>query len=290
MHYPPSDPEFQFAVKIDQRVDDLVRRPSVQIFAANREALRQHGDIFLVDGPPIVGVASGTLFRIANHHFIVTAAHVVGEFCEDSRELRVGVGNPPRPRPLPITDENSAVDAQNDVAVIRLVPDAIPHFVGSRSLGLSDVAFDGIIEEWRCVIFGCLWEGTQPGRDYSQLLVHNFKYWTTRYEGKINAKSYDGSKHLLVEYDRMGFSVPHSIPTKNPQSLGGMSGASLWRVFTPQHIEDGWSAQVPKVVAIENLVYDRERPVIRCTRWKHVLPLFGVLEPSVRAQLEPWNC
>lgn len=69
----------------------------------------------------------------------------------------------------------------------------------------------------------------------------------------------------------------------NQESLGGISGASLWRVFTRQHVEDGWSDDVAKVVAVENVVYDER--VIRCTRWKHVIPLLARLEPDIEAEL-----
>ena len=283
MYFPPTDPDFRLAAQIDKRVDDLVSRPSVQLFAAAPESVRKQGSIYVVDGPPIVGLGSGTLFRVGQYYFIITAAHVVEELCDNGREFRVAVGNPSRPQPLPITDENSVLDEDNDVAAILLKPEAAPHFVSARFLGLDDIAFDDNIHDWWCVLHGCLWEGTQPGKDYSQLLVHNLKYWTKRYDGKVSAKSFDDARHILVEYERTGFSVPDSMPSENPKSLGGISGASLWRLFTRQHVEDGWSERAAKVVAVENVVYDER--VIRCTRWRHVLPLLAKLRPEIETEL-----
>jgi hypothetical protein len=92
LYFPPTDPDFRLAVQIDRRVHDLVSQPSVQLFAAARDSLRKQGNIYVVDGPPIVGLASGTLFRVGDHHFIVTAAHIAeqrGSWHDRERMRRV---------------------------------------------------------------------------------------------------------------------------------------------------------------------------------------------------------
>ena len=189
------------------------------------------------------------------------------------------MGNPERPQPLPVGDDCAAVDADNDVAVIRLPSNTIPLLSHKRFLELSDVAFDVEIDDWYCVLFGYLWEGSKPSRDFSQLLLHNYRYWTRQYQGRISADSYDKSRHLLVEYHQSSWSMPDGVQVANPSSLGGISGSSLWRIFQPHHVEDGWSDRLAKVVGVENVVYNNR--IIRCTRWKEVLPLLKNLEPSL---------
>jgi hypothetical protein len=284
LHDPTNDPEYRFAAQIERRVDDLVRRSSVQIFAADFGALRKAGRIFVVEAPPITGIASGTLFRVGDKHFIVTAAHVVTSFRVEGRQLRIGLDSPKRPQPVAAADQDVAIDTRGDVAVIRLQSDVIARLANPRFLELSDIAFDAEIKDWRCVLFGYLWEGTQPGKDYAQLLVHNYKHWTKAYGGSVAAESFDESIHVLVEYDKYCWSVPDGVPKQSPKSLGGLSGSSLWRIFTPQHIEEGWCEQAAKVVAVENLVYDGR--IIRCTRWNLVPPLIASLEPSVEPLLQ----
>jgi len=91
LHDPTNDPEFRFTAGIEPRVDHLVRRSSVQVFAADLGSVRRAERIFVVEAPPITGIASGTLFRVGGKHFIVTAAHVVESFRVDGHQLRIGL-------------------------------------------------------------------------------------------------------------------------------------------------------------------------------------------------------
>lgn len=276
---PTNSPEFRFAATIQRRVNDIVYGTSVPIFGANPASLRQDRGLYIVEGPPITKYASGTLFAVGSQHFLITAGHVVNEIRESGCELRIGMGNPSRPQPIGANDDAMAVDAINDVAVIRLPSDLIPRLYGSRFLQLENIALNADLEDWRCVLFGYLATGTQPNKDYSELLLHNFMHWTTKYEGHVNADSYDRSRHLLVEYHPMGWSIRDGIPCDSPKSLQGLSGSSLWRIFKPKHIEDGWTTDTAKVVAVENVVYDDR--IVRCTRWELVLPLLARFEPSI---------
>ena len=279
---PTNTPEFRFARMIQRYVDDIVRRSSVQIFAANLGSLRQERGLYIVEGPPIAIIGSGTLFCVGAQHFLITAAHVLEAFRAGELELRIGMGNPTRPHAIGMSDDDVSMDSVNDVAVIRLHPDLIPRLRGSHFLQMSDIALKTDLTDWRCVLFGYLEKGTQPNKDYSKLILHNFMYWTTKYDGKVNADSYDASRHLLVEYHTVGWSIYDAVPSTNPKSLRGLSGSSLWQVFSPKHVEADWTSEVPKVVAVENLVYDDR--IVRCTRWELVLPLLARFEPVLLEQ------
>lgn len=279
MKDPTNAPEFRFAAAIQSHVSDIVSRPSVPIFAANLGSLRQERGLFIVEGPPIIGYGSGTLFRVGKQNFLITAAHVIDECRAAGCELRIGMGNPSRPQPIGMTDDDVAADSINDVAVIRLRPEVIPRLHGSHFLQLNDIALDADLEDWRCVLFGYLATGTRPNKDYSELLLHNYMHWTTKFDGGVNADSYDNSRHLLVEYHPVSWSIRDAVPSDSPKSLGGLSGSSLWQVFTTKHVDQGWTRDVAKVVAVENLVYDDR--IVRCTRWEFVLPLLARFEPDV---------
>ncbi len=46
------------------------------------------------------------------------------------------------------------------------------------------------------------------------------------------------------------------------------------------HVEDGWVPDTAKVIGVENVVYNDR--IVRCTRWREVLPLLREFAPSVR--------
>lgn len=281
---PTNDPEFRFASQIEPTVDETVRTCSVPIFAANLQAERRVGNIVVVDGAPISGVASGTLFAIGNQHFVVTAAHVLRDFRTDVLQIRIGMGYPERPQPLLVTEDNSAVVDDGDVAVVLLSPENAQRFPGKRVLTLADVTLDPNVDECRCVLFGYVWDGTQPSHDFAQLLVHNFKYWSQRHRGNIASATYDPRRHTLVEYHRLARTIPDGVQRENPLSLGGLSGSALWRVFRPRQVEGGWTPEQMKVVAVENVVYGGR--IIGCTNFSEVLPLFASIAPEVGPQIE----
>jgi hypothetical protein len=277
---PRYDPEFRFAAQIKPTVDNLVGACSVPIFAANLGSERRVGGIVVVDGPPVSGVASGTLLAVSGAHFVVTAAHVLRQFDVPGHELRIGMGDPQRPQPLPIPADRVEIDDAQDVAAVLLTPDVVSRLPGKRFLTLTDIALDPAIGDWYCLLFGYLWEGTQPNRDYSSLILPNFRYWTRRYDGSMANPKYDAASHSLVEFHEKAWSLPDGIKMANPSSLGGLSGAALWRVFRPEHAEGGWSPPLMKVIAVENVVYDDR--IIGCTNFAKVLPLFEALAPELR--------
>lgn len=274
---PTSDPEFRFASSIAGVVDERIRSASVPIFAANLEAVQQVGSILVANQQPIAGVASGTLFSAGDSHFLITAAHVIQSFTADGLQLRVAMGD--RPQPIPIVVANTATDDENDVAAVLLSADLAGQFRGKRFLGPDDLAPAACIADWRCLLFGYLWDGTQSTRDRTGLLLRNYEYWTRQYTGPIATQSYDPARHTLVELYRNTWSISHGAESANPASLGGLSGSALWRVFRPDHTERGWTPAQMKVVAIENVVYDDR--IIGCTNIELVIPLLTSLVPGI---------
>lgn len=273
------DGAFAFAKAIHRRVESLIRRSSVSIFRANMESCTKHGQIFVVEGPPIESVGSGTLFQIGDERFVVTAAHVADDFRDAGGQLRIAMGCPERPQPIAASDVDIATDPVADVAVIRLQSDVVRQLQQKRFLHLDSVELDVDIADWRCVLFGYLAEGTQPNRDFSELLLHNFTYWACRHEGIESLQNYDRGTHVLLSYTQLGPTMPSGDVRANPQKLNGLSGASLWRVFNPNNVCNNSLNEPPKVIGVENAVY-KDR-IIRCTRWRFVLPLFLELVPSI---------
>lgn len=273
-----NDPEYRFARTIQHRVESLICRSSVPIFAADLDALGEERGILVVRRPPIAAVASGILIENGGAYFVVTAFHVVRDFQLPGRQLRLSVGNPPHPQPIPIRDEDLAIDEQNDVAVIRLQPHIVAQLHNVRFLEMSDIALDANIEGQYCAIFGYLGEGTHATKDFTQIRLHNFFLWTTSYDRHVATTSYDKSRHILVGVDPFILSMRDGILSPSPSSLGGLSGAALWSIFRPEDVERGWSEEKAKVVAVEHLAYDNH--IIQCIRWECVLPILASLASS----------
>lgn len=279
----PNDPDFRFARRIQAAVDRIIRSTSVPVFAANLNALTQRGQILVAQPPPISHVASGTLFLVEGTPMLVTAAHVLSDFCSDSRQLRIGMGEPQRPQPVPATENLIAADYDLDIAVLRLPLEILGRLNSKRFLNLSAIDFNADIEGWRCAVFGYLASGTHATRDAMGLVLHNFFYWTTQFDGRGAHENYDSERHLLLNFHAESRSIRDAAPVSNPLSLKGLSGASVWRVFHQRHIDGGWSIDDLRVVGVENAEYPDK--VVRCTRWRNVPTLMLRVAPELEGKI-----
>jgi hypothetical protein len=95
-------------------------------------------------------------------------------------------------------------------------------------------------DDWYHAIFGYVAQGSQPGKDYSQLLLHNFFYWTTLFDGEITNDLYSDERHFLLQFAPGAISFPDGFQQENPL-LKGMSGCSVWKVFQPHQSDLGWT-------------------------------------------------
>lgn len=281
---PRNDAEYLFGERISQPVEELVRSVSVPVFAANKNALSEVNGIFVVEGKPIKGLGSATLFQVGEHRFLITAAHVVDQLCNDHTELRIGGGEPNRPMPFNIEDDAIALDEKNDIAAIKIPSSELGMFANKRFLSLSEIDFANEIEDWHCMLFGYLWTGSGASHDSSRFLLHNHTLWTRQSSQRVLANSFIPEQHLLLNYSGDSWSMKGDQQKTSHFNLAGISGSSLWKTFRPCDVEGGWSISVPKVIGVENLVYDDR--VIRCTKWKEVLSLLTEIEPGVCSYLE----
>lgn len=85
---------------------------------------------------------TGTLFRVGDYHFLVTAAHVVKDACSHGKTL--GIGGAPNGRFIALTG-NAIVCSDDhdrlDVALYHLPSNVLPRLSQARFLQLHDIDF-----------------------------------------------------------------------------------------------------------------------------------------------------
>lgn len=271
----PDPHEELFKQLFEQRCRHLLQSTIVPIFAANNNSASKVGSIFVVNSEPISEIATGSLFTDKGKRYLVTAAHVLRDFNAEDKHIRIAMGDPARPKPLPCFPENTEVNDALDIGVVLLPPQVSMQLVDAKYIRSDMVAQMDTLEEANYLLFGHIAERAFPNSDFTELHVPKFGFWTKPLRKEIAARSFNQSAHVLVEYGSDGMVVKDGDLVKTPVSLGGMSGSNLWRIFTLPELEPDQELPMPMVVAVENMVYDTT--TVRCTLWKHVLPLIESL-------------
>lgn len=218
---------------------------------------------------------TGTLLRIADDSFLVTAAHIATQAKELSKSLCIGVdetfiqlhGN------WCLSSENSPYD----IAVLRLPLDITNKLSNLAHVRLQDVDFSLDLSNGVFCLLG------YPGRlsitstpENTTMSVTPFQFLTHAYAGKTeNLGNYQPKFHLLLsaqdggvnnEGNPIKFSDRNNTPLNFPKDLGGISGCSIWKVGEQNKPIREWKSYRPKIVAVQTGVYS-EAQVIKGTRW-----------------------
>ena len=100
--------------------------------------------IVKLHGPATIPLATGTLFRVADRSFIVTAAHAIRDALEEKAGLGlvaisgkiVGLGGSWKCSPLPHDEMDGGL---GDIAIFGLAAEQVPLLVGNDFVGLRDM-------------------------------------------------------------------------------------------------------------------------------------------------------
>jgi hypothetical protein len=261
---------------------------------------------FFEAGPDLIG--SGTLIRIGDKSFVLTAAHVVDEIRTTPTHLSTGSpdGDHFPLGQISVATSSAGKEADRsddpfDIAAIELRDDTVARLTTClRFLSLIDVeAHDDRLPSAHYALVGYPHANPTdtpescspmhpPGtvRDYKNRLLCStvMPFYTTLYEGDRGALQFDFKKDIVLNFHpaelirgrRFGFPLP---------SAKGLSGSGIWRVFpTGPSLEDvDW-----RRMRIVGVVHEHEpsTQTLKGTRIKYALQLIYNHWPELRAEID----
>jgi hypothetical protein len=245
------------------------------------------------------GHGSGTLFRVADYSFVVTAKHVIRAACEGGWAIGITgetniVDTPGNwagsPETVPQPDRGLG-----DLAIYRLNEDQIALLGAKEFVRLTDLALHADLSRgfFRFLGFPVIW-ADQPSKD-EPLGLGLFRYSTTAGKNPGRLLDYDPNVHFLLEaqddslVNRDGEETSlrtrtgHRVPLV--EGAPGISGSGIWRIGEPSVNPEHWRQDDAKVVGVVTGVY-KNAQVIKATKWVFVTKLIYEVFPEVRPALD----
>lgn len=261
---------------------------TVIIVRANKPVVRQLG--------------TGTLFRVAERSFVVTAAHVLrqaqqmdatlgisgsdGHFIATAGQWILSGGDLPNKEDDPF-----------DLALYSLSDDQVRRLHRQRFLRLEDVSFLQDLSRRFFVIFGFphIWS-TACDEQTESMSLKALQFATFDYEGDASGLAGFNSKHHLLldakdEYlyddrgDEIRFRTNFGTRARMPNDLRGVSGCSVWSIGDLRTSIHSWRQSDAKLVGIVTGVYEA-RGLIKATRWVAASTLLYYAFPDLRRPIE----
>jgi len=229
-------------------------------------------------------LGSGTLFRIANASFVVTAAHIPenpnGKLFIDS-----------------IRNSFVALDGMwhchgepYDIAIHKLSERAVEMLRCNHFLCLEDTEDDAQSPTAVYAMFGYPHCWAKPSNSQSEpITVKPFEFYTFRYEHANPAiVNFDHRYHLLLNGELSKTTNQDGSPVAFcdlSTSLKGMSGCCVWRIGDYRNQLELWHNERPRIVGVENAVY-KNPGIIKATRWLFVYKLIAFAYPELETTMQ----
>ncbi len=237
------------------------------------------------DGSRSGVIGTGTLFRVAEKSFLVSAHHVFTQATTNDYGLSLHDLCPDSDAPpLPLVGR-VVFSAAYDVAVMELSPEIVA--------GLPNRTFLSVHEADRMsrrpaggvfALFGYPSVQVTP-RENLDLLIMPLGHFSNRFIGPNESfEDFDPRSHLLVDGERNGRQLD-STGRPLPGSLKGMSGCSIWHVYFPGLSLKHWTPDDVVIVGVQTGVY-KNGTVIKGTRWSVVDQLIRKTYPELSGPLD----
>jgi len=258
-----------------------------------------------VRGSRLCQFGTGTVLRIADAAFLVTAAHVALAMRRDG--VKYALGAPSGSFTDVSGDWITSAPGQYgfrddpfDVAVLKLGEKQVSALFGIEYLQMDDVS--DAVGSGRFLFCLCgfpsVWSTPSEGEGQA-LSLKPFQFTTYEYEGSTSGLgTFEPRFHLLLNpapdgiRDHDGNEVSmlsySGYPTRFPKDLGGISGCSVWRIADTQAPRSDWSNRGAKWVGIQTGVYP-EAKAIKATRWIAVRTVLWEAFPNLRPALSLWT-
>jgi len=258
---------------ICEKMLPILERVVVPILRYRDDSLQMHG--------------TGTLFRIADKSFLVTASHVLKHAIDNGYSLAIsdfGDGV----RAVGLEGKNYS-DNDEDIAVLELSQDVVSQIPNRRFLTIhhtdrnNDRPRNG--EFMLCGYPIVLSKTTTTDLGNRKMRSYPLTSFAGIYSGETSHLSdYDTQAHLLLStpYEDAELLAEAEVPI--PSRVHGMSGCSIWQVFynglSPEH----WTTDDAVIVGIQTGVYTNG-DVTKGTRWSIIFQFLRDKFPELRGPL-----
>ncbi|MES2792855.1 MAG: hypothetical protein V4719_24800 [Planctomycetota bacterium] len=230
-----------------------------------------------------VQCGTGTLFRVADYSFLVSACHVTN-LARKGVQLYVSDAGPKAPG---VALEGNLHSEKNlDVSVWQLAPQVISELPNRKFLTIhqTDRADLRVNRGWYYVHgYPNCWSHLRP--DEQKTTVKAFTYGTVLYQGDTSTfEGYNPDLHVLLTAPKKGNVDSHGAQTEMPTSLKGISGCSIWQAYYEGLPSRSWTSDDAVVVAVQTGVY-RGGTVVRGTRWWIIEKILSKNYPDLEGPL-----
>jgi hypothetical protein len=247
---------------------------------------------------------TGTLFSVADHYFLVTAAHVLKSAIKDNLTLAIGgsenngfialQGN----ALVSKGGQYGSVEDTVDVGVFQLSQDIVKQINReNKFINYSNVDAEVQSPKSVYVLFGypAVWSSPSKTIDDS-VNYKRLQYTTYSYGGRVSQiDNYQERLHILLDAEinqAFNFNTSPIQPVDlngNPkpvnEEFGGISGCSVWRIGDYTKSLSNWEFEIPKLVGVETGVYYKSK-AIKATRWIAVNTLLYEAFPELRPAMQ----
>lgn len=279
-----AEPEFSDSdyAAVARRMDvlvphDLAWKSSVAILIERGASLHVHG--------------TGTLVRIEEESFLVTARHVI-ERATGQNLLITGSNS----EIVPLVGEAILSDVEQfDVAAIPLTSSVTDRLQDATFLRLDHMLFEMKQMVGLYAIFG--FPEIMAFYEKGSLTITRFHLVTPLFDGEAGGlENHHPKYHLLlgakleevksIDGKPMTFRYREGVSAQFPKELTGISGCSVWKIAeTPADLRRK-DSEGARLVAVETGVY---KECIKATRWKAVTSMIGEAMPALRPVIDMWR-
>ncbi len=246
---------------------------------------------------------TGILFRVGNHSFVVTAAHVIKEANAHGKTLGItsaedSIVAVPGTWMCSSEGQYGSSGDPFDVAVQRLPKDAIDKIGSKTYLTFKDIEFQAQSATAVYTLFGYpgIWSNSTT-TDTDRLEIKPLQYTAFAYDRDTNLlENYQERFHLLLDAELTQATADDGTPAKisdnngndaaSPSALGGISGCSVWRIGDLKNSINEWSQTPPRIVGVLTGGYNLINAFI-ATKWVAVSTLLHEAFPEVRKAMRP---
>lgn len=255
--------------------------------------------IVIVHNGDVHHFGTGTLFRVADHFFLVTAGHVIKQACENGKSLGIGGSDDGhfialRGQSLVSSEGQYGTSADPlDIALHRISVDDRARLAKKRFLLFDDIEFTPQSATAVYTLFGFPAVWSSPSTSAGENVTYKaLQYTTCRFDRDTSIlEEYQERLHLLLDGQldqatnedgtSAEFLDANDRPVAFPRGLGGTSGCSVWRIGDLTIPLDRWVAEKARLVAVQTGVYHTQR-AIKATRWIAVSTLIHAAFPELR--------
>lgn len=264
----------EFLAHVRDSLLPMVWGRAIPIVAQQDGILRQHG--------------TGTLFRIAQRSFLVTAAHVFTDALRVSAILRVRTsGEAPRLVPIGGTLIRSRSQGEDsiDLGIMELAQSVVTELSGYQSIGLADIDQTQETSDDLYIVAGFPCELARPGTMTGESIrLSRFFASTYPYRGPTDRfANYQATHHLLLDARPEHCEIVRGSG-KPLDSYEGLSGGSIWKTNATRVGREKWQPSCARIAAVQTAQY-RNPGIARGTMWRHVAFAVHQSHPELRPAL-----